>query len=162
MPKRKKKDHEGRVVQLDAIMFSVGGTFNEYLNGKVCIFCTVYNVMWCFNICIKLYFEIFDCSNFKMGYSAAHVIVVRPQSSKWSISISLLLLKNILQTDSITMIIKCKIQCNNLKKALFMAIFLLKSYNTIQRWKIDNFLHSAVPHIVRNIHFYMNFEGFAI
>ena len=41
----KKKDHEGRVVQLDAIMFSVGGTFNEYLNGKVCIFCTVYNVM---------------------------------------------------------------------------------------------------------------------
>ena len=106
-------------------MFSVGGTFNEYLNGKVCIFCTVYNVMWCFNICIKLYFEIFDCSNFKMGYSAAaHVIVVRPQSSKWSISISLLLLKNILQTDSMNFWTPCLENSTQFLKCQLSLLFL--------------------------------------
>ena len=90
----------------------------------MCIFCTVYNVMWCFNICIKLYFEIFDCSNFKMGYSATHAIVVRRQSSKWSISISLLLLKNILQTDSMNFWTPCLENSTQFLKCQLSLLFL--------------------------------------
>ena len=90
----------------------------------MCIFCTVYNVMWCFNICIKLYFEIFDCSNFKMGYSSAHVIVLRRQSSKWPISISLLLLKNILQTDSMNFWTPCLENSTQFLKCQLSLLFL--------------------------------------